>query len=340
MAGMGKAYIPVEPGEVGKSVRKMIVNQFVRSAMVAWESRPRDLVGEVLQAEQTVFLPPETQSIGRNDYLVGREIPIDPSSPPWGDVQHLGWSSPAIKNNDEVPHLQFEPVIEELPNLIEARAVSVAPLDPTLTTGDGAPASDPVVVDLLRRPETMGMRDYLTQLSYLGLINPPEVGQSFLHQYENARFNGLPISEAEFKNLMTAFASLLSGMTELQREIIDQIRAQTTNKSGETDLDGRALDGNAIEMPLLDSPLPQSPYSSIISPVTARTALSRDVTPYLQQGLASENSLSSVIHQESKDESPREPHQQSRRSQDSSSLESLQSESGSVLRHSSSPENG
>lgn len=338
MAGMGKAYIPVEPGEVGKSVRNMIVNQFVRSAMVAWESRPRDLLGEILLAEQVGVLPSETTSVGRNDYTVGREIPIDPSFPPWGDVQHLGWSSPALKDDKEVPHLQFDPVIEEFPNLIEARAVSLAPPDPLATPTDGTRPADPVVFDVLRRPETMGMRDYLTQLSYLGLVNPPEIGQSFLNQYENARFNGLPISEPEFKSLMAAFAELLSGMTNLDPEIINQIRTQTGNKSSAMDTEEQSPDVPAIGLRLLDSSSPHSPNSSIISPVTARTAPSRNLTPYLQQEVASEDSLSSVIRQTPEEDGPESPQEQMRRSQDSSSLESVQSDSGSVLRHSSSHE--
>lgn len=40
LAGVGKAYIPVEDGEVGRNVRKMIVSQLERSAIIAWEARP------------------------------------------------------------------------------------------------------------------------------------------------------------------------------------------------------------------------------------------------------------------------------------------------------------
>lgn len=340
MAGMGKAYVPVEPGEVGKSVRKMIVNQFERSAMVAWESRPRDLFGEILQAEQEGVLPPETMSVGRNDYTVGREIRIDPAAPPWGEVRHPGWSSPAHRDDNEMPHLQFAPVIEELPNLIEARAVSLAPPGPLATPTEGIRSADPVVFDVLRRPETMGMRDYLTQLSYLGLVNPPEVGQSFLHQYENARFGGLPISEAEFKSLMAAFADLLSGMTALQPDIIDQIRVQAGDKISVLDAEEQSPESPLTGMRQIPPSPPRSPDSSIISPVTARTAPSRNLTPYLQQQVASEDSFSSVIHQTPEDDIPVSSEIRMRRSQDSSSLESVESDSGSVLQHRSSPENG
>lgn len=340
-AGTGKPYIPVEPGEVGKSVRKIIANQFVRSAMVAWESRPRDLLGEILQAEEHGVLPAETSSVGRNDYLVGREIPIDPASPPWGDIQHRGWSSPTQSDENDVPHLQFDPVVEELPNLIEARAVSLAPPDPLATPTGGTRPADPVVFELLRRPETMGMRDYLTQLSYLGLVNPPEVGQSFLHQYEYARFNGLPISNVEFKSLMSAFADLLSGMTHLEPEIIEQIRAQTGN--GRLALEGEeeiSPDGALAATTTMQSSPPRTPDSSIISPVTARTAPSRSLTPYLQQDVASEESFSSVVRQTPEDDNAVSPETERRPSQASSSLEGEESESGSVLRHSPSPDTG
>ncbi|KAF2479191.1 hypothetical protein BDY17DRAFT_227014, partial [Neohortaea acidophila] len=222
MAAVGKTYVPVEPGEVGKKVRKMIVKQYERSAVVAWESRPRDLLGEILEAERVGILAPETAGLGRNDYTVGREIRIDPEIPPWGDVRHAGWSSPAQGNVGELPNIQFAPVIQELPNLIEAKAVSLAPSDPV----DNSTA-DPQVLEVLQRPSTTGMRDYLTQLAYLGLVNPPEIGEAFLNQYESARFSGLPLSEDEFRSLMSAFAELLAGMTGLQPEIVEQIRIQT-----------------------------------------------------------------------------------------------------------------
>ena len=335
MARVGKAYIPVEPGEVGKSVRKMIVGQFERSAMVAWESRPRDLFGEILHAEEHGVLPAETMSVGRDDYTVGQEIPIDPAYPPWGEVRNPGWSSPALGDDNEVPHLEFTPVIEELPNLIEARAVSLAPPDPMTTPTEGTRPADPVVFDVLRRPETMGMREYLTQLSYLGLINPPEVGQSFLHQYEYARFNGLPITDVQFKSLMATFAELLSGMTGIQQEIVDQIRAQAGDRSVVLEVDEQSPDE-----PQIPYYPPRSRDSSIISPVTARTAPSRNLTPYLQPDTASEESVGSVIHQTPVDDDKLVAGGRARSpSLSSSSLESTQSDSGSVVRHRSSLDN-
>ena len=77
-----------------------------------------------------------------------------------------------------------------------------------------------------------------------------------------------------------------------------------------------------------------------MSPVTARTAPSRNVTPYLRQQVVSEDGVDSV----GDDASRENTHlplgmRPGLTSQDSSSLESLESDSGSVLRHSYSPDN-
>jgi hypothetical protein len=337
MVGVGKAYIPVEDGEVGRSVRKMIVGQLERSAMVAWESRPRDLLGEILMAEESGVLPPETGSVGRNDYTVGREIPIDPSYPPWGDVKHAGWSGPGQNQDGDVPDLHFANVIAELPNLVEAQAVSLAPPSLGLSGPGGVPMADPVVADVLRRPATMGMREYLTQLSYLQLINPPEAGQNFLLQYERARFGGLPATEAEFKALMTYFADLLSGMAELKPEIIEQIRAQAgQDEESSMDTEGitpEILQGDQLPLSVQE---PQTPVSSLISPVTARTAPSRSITPYMQQA-PSEDSLGSVLRRPTEKADLIENTRSRASSQDAASMNSLHSETGSVVRRTDSP---
>ncbi|KAK4545878.1 hypothetical protein LTR36_002442, partial [Oleoguttula mirabilis] len=291
LAGVGKAYIPVEDGEVSKSVRKMIVKQLERSAIVAWESKPRDLEGEILEAEKEGLLPPDTRSVDHNDYNVGRIIAVDPTSPPWGRVGHPGWTSPSHRDDNKTPNVECANVIAELPNLIEARAVSLAPTDPTLTPMAGQAVADPLVVDLLRRPETMGMRDYLTQLSYLGLVNPSTMGQEFLRQYEKARFCGRPITEADFGTLMATFSELLAGMTDVSPEIVEQIRAQT----GETRSEAASLAPSRTRSAVHhQTPSPsRSPGSSLLSPVTAREGPSRSVTPFLQQETPSTESFSS-----------------------------------------------
>nr|POE47241.1 hypothetical protein CFP56_00573 [Quercus suber] len=279
-AGVGKAYVPVEEGELGKNVRKMIVSQLERSAIVAWEARPRDLVGEVLEAEQQGLLPVETALLGREDYMVGRLIPIDPASPPWGKVQHPGWSSPSQHVDNKNPNVQFADVIKELPNLIEARAVSLAP--PTVDASSetlSQTIADPAVVEVLRRPGTMGLRDYITQLTYLSLVDPPSLGQTFLRQYELARFCGRPISERTFAELMATFSILLGGMQELDSVIVKQIRIQTSTHD----------ESSPAAFPKNYRPA-SSTNSSLPSPVTARTRMT--TTPYLQDSSASSSSIS------------------------------------------------
>lgn len=340
LSAVGKAYIPVEDGEIGKGVRKMIVKQLERSAIVAWESRPRDLYGEILLAEQDGLLPPETDSVNRNDYLVGTEIRVDPVHPPWGDVQHLGWSSPSHTVDNKTPNVQFDNVVHELPHLIEARAVSLAPPDPTLTPVPGEPQSaDPVVVDLLKRPASMAMREYLTQLSYLGLVQPAAVGQKFLAQYERARFAGQPISADDFNSLMKTFAELLTGMTTLDDAIVDEIREQTKSHSEDVGPPTLSLpfggDGVSARTP---SPRYSSPHSTTRTPVTAKEGLSsRAATPYLQQDAQSQETLGSVIH----NSSPLQFDISSDLNRSvSSSSSGFESDAGSVLRRDIEPDAG
>lgn len=340
LSAVGKAYIPVEDGEIGKGVRKMIVKQLERSAIVAWESRPRDLYGEILLAEQDGLLPPETDSVNRNDYLVGTEIRVDPVHPPWGDVQHLGWSSPSHTIDNKTPNVQFDNVVHELPHLIEARAVSLAPADPALTPVPGEPQSaDPVVVDLLKRPASMAMREYLTQLSYLGLVQPAAVGQKFLSQYERARFAGQPISVDGFNSLMKTFAELLTGMTTLDDAIVDEIREQTKSDSEDVGPPMLSLpfggDGVSARTP---SPRHSSPQSTARTPVTAREGFSsRAATPYLQQDAPSQETLGSVIH----NSSPLQFDISSDLNRSiSSSSSGFESDAGSVLRRDVVPDAG
>ncbi|EGP88820.1 uncharacterized protein MYCGRDRAFT_56770, partial [Zymoseptoria tritici IPO323] len=216
LSAVGKPYVPIEDGEVSNMVRRMIVKQLKRSAVIAWEGRPRDLT--------------------REEYTVGSVIRVDPQNPPWGDIQHAGWSSPSHNSNNKYPGVQFAEVVAELPNLIEARAVSLAPSDPNVTPVHGAiQPADAVVVELLQRPANMAMREYLLQLSYLGLIQPPQLGHKFLSLYESARFSGQPTTTEEFNDLMTAFAALLSGMESLDKRIVEEIRIQNGDKNSDHD---------------------------------------------------------------------------------------------------------
>jgi hypothetical protein len=358
LAGVGKAYIPVEEGEVGRNVRKMVASQLERSAVIAWEARPRDAMGEVMRAEKEGGLSGEEEAecgFDREQWTVGTAIVIDPVKPPWGAVAHAGWTAPTHARGETLGNLQFATVIAELPHLIEARAVSLAPADPNAEAGffneEEDAVADIIVVETLRRQKTMGLREYLTQLSYLGLINPPSAGQDFLTMYEKARFCGRPSSEAEFNRLMAVFAQLLEGMTELHPDIVTEIRAQASSdeSSSTLDADGVSLaitetTGSVLHFATPDPPLSRSTSSSSSarSPVTARTAFSRAVTPYMQSsGLESEESFNSVVRRPAfEDEGVATPTRRSRDnfaaanfSSHSPSLRTLDSDAGSVLHH-------
>lgn len=226
-----KPYIPIEDGEVGKMVRRMIVKALRRSAIVAWDSRPRDLMQETHNVEDASSRPTTAErSHKRRSH--GPEttiIPVSPQSPPWGHVSHPGWASPS---SPDLPDLQYWDVITELPNLIEAKAVSLAPPDSAVEEQshdrDNTPLlPDAQIVALLQRPRSMGLRDYLGQLASYGLINPPDLAPKFLHQYEYARFSTRPLTETEFRDLMAVFAVMLNGMNELDPTIFEEARLQT-----------------------------------------------------------------------------------------------------------------
>lgn len=368
LAGVGKAYIPVEDGEVGRNVRKMIAAQLERSAVVAWESRPRDTMGEIVLAEKEGWLTDEEHGVtgfDREQWTVGSAIEIDPAKPPWGTLQHAGWTAPAHARGETLGNLQFATVIAELPHLIEARAVSLAPPDPNAEAGffneNEAQVPDLLVVETLRRQKTMGLREYLTQLSYLGLINPPSIANDFLVLYEKARFSGRPSTEEEFNHLMAVFAQLLEGIQDLHPDIIAEIRAQAgsddTSSSSQSTIDAvetASLAPSQASGSVLHFATPEPPRNMSVStansgyssPVTARTAFSRAVTPYTQQnGVESDESFSSVVRRPRGDEdeafttpraAPQRDSFESRSSVgagSSPSSRTLDSDAGSVLRH-------
>ncbi|KAF2178308.1 hypothetical protein K469DRAFT_718404 [Zopfia rhizophila CBS 207.26] len=231
-----KSYIPVEDGEVGRTVRRMIVKALKRSAIVAWESRPRDVRRELYGDDQT-GTGPSTAEHNHSTFKQRSHLPdstiisVSASSPPWGHVSHPGWASPI---SNDLPNLQYWNVVMELPNLIEAKAVSLAPPDPAVdvqlhTPGDTPMLPDAQVVALLQRPGAMGLREYLGRLSSYGLINPPSLGPKFLSQYEYARFSTQALTETEFRNLMAVFAEILNGMAELDPDIIEEARAESVD---------------------------------------------------------------------------------------------------------------
>lgn len=202
----------------------MVKDGLAKSTVLAYQARPRDILEE----------PESFQNY--------KDLLINPKNPPWGRVEHPGWSSPA---SPDVPDLPYRTVIQELPNLIEAKAVSLAPPDalpsndPDLfdPTGEFVNQSlpDTRVVELLQRPASMGLRQYIGHLTFLGMINPPEVGAEFLVLYERARFSSHELYETEFRELMHLFAEILRGMTSPAQPALEDIQDSASYRRAETE---------------------------------------------------------------------------------------------------------
>ncbi|QIW99457.1 hypothetical protein AMS68_004975 [Peltaster fructicola] len=285
LAAVGKAYIPIEDGEIGKSVRKLIVGQLERSAVISWESRPRDVKGEIAFAQKEGLTLAASMNESQVD-TIGSIIPIKTRNPPWGDVQHRGWTAPSDVAAELQSDLQFDTIIAELPNLLEARAVSLAP---RLQHGREY-APDPRFLEILRRQEKMGMEEYLTQLSYLQLIDLNTDGQDFLTRYRRARFSGVPTSYDEFKLLMLTFGNVMDNILQINPAIAAEIQAQVHPEYIE-----QMQPSDIGFQPQNDTMSSRDSFTGSlegVSPVTART---RATTPYLSQGNVSTESFGSVL---------------------------------------------
>lgn len=203
-------------------MRRLVAEHLKRSAIIAYEAHPRNLKDDQNTAGGGIDYPlvttPAEESASRY------HVPV------WGTISHPGWSSPS---SPDLPNLHYETVILELPHLIEAKAVSLAPPDPLSsppppnneTEPSDPPFPDALAVELLQRPATMGLRDYVSHLTSLAMIHPPTLGASFLALYEKARFSGRLLDEVEFRALMHVFAEVLRGMTVLSLDIVAQLRA-------------------------------------------------------------------------------------------------------------------
>ncbi|OJJ49444.1 hypothetical protein ASPZODRAFT_150331 [Penicilliopsis zonata CBS 506.65] len=228
LAGIPKAWIPVEKEDVGKSVRRLVMDGLARSAIIAYQARPRNT-----REDEDRFL----------DYKM---LLVDRDRPPWGRVEHRGWSSPASL---DLPDLPYRDVVKELPHLIEAKAVSLAPSDPLLmpssshASEDAHSVPDTRVVEVLKRPTSMGLREYLQHLTTLDLVNPPDLGPEFLAIYEKARFSSQELYQDEFREMMRLFTEILRGMVSLSPQLLDEIRhgssyADSESRIGPSDEEG------------------------------------------------------------------------------------------------------
>ncbi|KAL2024289.1 hypothetical protein VTK56DRAFT_8771 [Thermocarpiscus australiensis] len=224
LGSIPKSWIPIEKGDVPRDVRQMIVEGLSRSAAIAYEARPRfppvvpiqqpPTEGGTKQESPASGAPPLWLSGPKtsplSDGAVAIDLPQQLHKPVWGEIEHPGWAPPT---SPDLPNLHYDAVVLELPNLIEAKALTLAPPDPESHTEP--PALDADAVALLQRPECMGLREYLMYLTDLAVLAPLPATSVFLAKYEAARFSARPLSGEQFRSLMHLFAEILRNMHPL-----------------------------------------------------------------------------------------------------------------------------
>lgn len=258
LAAIPRSRIPIDKGDVPSSVRKMIVSGLSRSAATAFDARPRLLPpslmaapfgvhGDQYRGEHNEWSTGVTSEGGGSGTPKGQEkkrfrfltlkkmstvesemgINLPPHKPVWGEIEHNGWGSPL---SPDFPALEYGAVVSELANLIEAKALTLAPQVSVSTAtseggmgGDGqqrqgyttsSGMSDPAAISLLQRG-SLGMRDYLASLSELEVLPPSQTASEFLVAYEHSRFSTRPLSACRFRELMHLFADLLRSMVPI-----------------------------------------------------------------------------------------------------------------------------
>lgn len=212
LAAIPKSWVPIDKGDVKERVHKMICAGLNRSAAITFLSRPRDKsIADENASRENLFAQPRVPI--KTARTVGLELGVilPAKGTDWADIEQPGWSSP---NSPDLPDLQYSTVLSELPNLIEAKALTLAPSDRTTTMLSAEqPQLDPDVVALLQRDPTMSLRTYLDSLAELGVVDTEEpTTGDFLTQYENARFSTRALTNSEFRSLMHLFAELLRTM--------------------------------------------------------------------------------------------------------------------------------
>jgi uncharacterized integral membrane protein len=266
LASIPKSWLPLGKGDVRKGVRDMVKRELGRSAAIAWEARPkvtapggseeRPGLGIVIEEEAGNEAGNETwqeaggdeekirtlssnwmrlKKVGTVESEMGIALP--PTRPVWGIIEHPGWGSP---DSPDVPNIQYSSVLAELPNLIEGKAISLAPTD--LDSAEPT-ALDPDAVALLQRTVAMGMRGYVEHLISLGVLPSSKDVTEFLDMYERARFSTRPMPVATFRHLMQLFASLLHTTQTLDRSVIDTVHEMDgmyTDSEGNMDIDDDA----------------------------------------------------------------------------------------------------
>jgi hypothetical protein len=221
-----KKHVAVEKSEVPRKVRRLIEKQWRWSEFVAWDERPRyvgdELVDEVdeRRGRRGLFHHHHPHLHHRKNGKNVAVIPLRTAMQAWGKIAHPGWSAPGDSETTEGQGVQYSTVITELPNLLEAKAVALAPPLPATYSGlEEEALPDPRVVTLLQRPVGMGLRKYVSHLESVGVMFSTEKIQEFVDEYENARFSTQPLPTDQFNALMASFSSVLALMTLNLRQI-------------------------------------------------------------------------------------------------------------------------
>lgn len=213
LAAVPRSNLPVRKVDAPPKVRRLIAEGLERSAAIAYRAYPRDPSPSPLQAA-----PYDRSSVAQDQALPGQQD----STIRWSHISHVGWSSPSASIG---PSLHYASVVLELPHLVEAKAVSLAP-----------PAPPTALLALLQRRPASSLRAYLTHLATLVMLPPssamPLPAAYFLPCYDRARFGASPLSEQEFEVLMTAFGSLLAVLAPPPEGILSSLPP-----SDETDLE-------------------------------------------------------------------------------------------------------
>ncbi|KAF5642956.1 Dlt1-like thermatolerance membrane protein [Fusarium sp. NRRL 25303] len=235
LGSIPKGWVPIEKGDLRSAVYKVIALGLGRSASIAYESRPRLQTDNTAPDDETVETRVKLGFDGPSGPAEELVVVIPRKKPVWGDIEHYGWSSP---NAPDLPNLEYTTVFSELPNLIEGKALTLAPPDPTSDTNP--PLLDPDAVALLQRTANMSLRDYVVHLAELGVIEMDSTTIEFLSHYEYARFSNRPISNAQFKELMHLFAEILRAMQPLDPDVLDeQDDASSPSTDGDDDTRSR-----------------------------------------------------------------------------------------------------
>ncbi|KAJ1338760.1 DUF4129 domain-containing protein [Microdochium nivale] len=288
LAAIPRPWVPIEKGDISNDVREMIFSGLSRSAVVAWAARPKvmalvdqELAGsqhrgpeaqtEDVDEDASATEKPQSRHMSFQALRLGKGktteqklgIDLPPLQPVWGHIEHNGWASP---NSPDLPNLQYSTVLAELPNLIEAKAITQAP--PRHDDHNELIPLDPEAVEMLALQQSMSMRDYVLHLAELGVLHMSEMTTAFVDIYEQARFSTRPMSEETFRRLMHLFAELLRSMQPLNLSVL---YAPSTSVAGdEDDYDETEDDGHIDD----DAPQDTTPTTPARSMTRSRSTKS------------------------------------------------------------------